>query len=320
MDEPQSDEERNERTDLSETDAGETDGRRSGLTRGEALGAGAATLAGLGLGGAFRATSVASAAVPIVPTGNIMLLPSATAAAYFQRNLLKERAFLPFYDRLATEFNFIPKRALLAVGIPEGEVSFLRAPYVLAIVPGVSLKSNIKASSHEVASIVFLRQGDLTVATASRVVVSHRPYQVTSFSLLEYDEEGAFNQLTLSRTELASASPSALAKKLGAPRFPPESVALDGPTGADAAALLSIAYQILLTDKWAKKFYPVGATKSLAREASLVQKWSRVCARRYLLFTPATGGPLARIGSTSSSSYGCTSTSSCWGGKDKSAA
>ncbi len=318
MDEPQSDEERNERTDLSETDAGETDGRRSGLTRGEALGAGAATLAGLGLGGAFRATSVASAAVPV---GNITLLPSATAAAYFKRNLLKERAFLPFHDRLATEFNFIPERALLAIGVsPPSAGGAVRPPYVLAIVPGVSLKSNIKASSHEVASIVFLRQGDLTVATASRVVVSHRPYQVTSFSLLEYDEEGAFNQLTLSRTELASASPSALAKKFGAPRFPPESVALDGPTGADAAALLSIAYQILLTDKWAKKFYPVGATKSLAREASLVQKWSRVCARRYLLFTPATGGPLARIGSTSSSSYGCTSTSSCWGGKDKSAA
>ncbi len=291
-----------------------------GLTRGKALGAGALAVAGLALGGALEKTASAATMTtsPSVRTGDLTLLPTSTAQAYFHNNLMADADFLAFFNQYKAQgFDFNPARVLLAIGMSPaagGTAGAVGAPFAIAIVPGVKHGAKISDPSHEVVSIVRLKQGLVSSVVASRVKVNHNPFQIAQFTLND-----GFHEVTASRHDLQSMTPAALAKKLGAPQYPNDGTwaALNGPAGADATNLSATAYQILLGDKFAKKWYPAAAQKSLAADAPLLKKWSAVNEARYLQFIQTTGGGTpggtAMAGCTTCSTYGCTSTSSSWG-------
>ncbi len=295
-----------------------------GLTRGKALGAGALAVAGLALGGALEKAGGAAAATMTssagVPSGDLTLLPSSTAQAYFTNNLMSDAEFVPMYEQFVQKgFDFNPARVMLAIGISPSSGGAVGAPFALAIVPAVQHNAKISDPSHDVVSIVRLKQGLVSSVVASQVTVNHNPFQLAQFTLFEGSDE-----VTASRHDLQSMTPAALAAKLGAPQYPNDGTwaALDGPAGNDAALLSTTAYHILLGDKFAKKWYPAAAGKSLGKDASLLKKWSAVNEARYLQFLQNSGGGGAAgkaSGSSSSSTYGCTSTSCSWGRKTDSA-
>jgi hypothetical protein len=238
-----------------------------------------------------------------------MRLPKEYATKILERELLSDPTFKTFYNYiLEQEMDFLRDESTVALYMPSiDEEDAVLSPTMLAIVPAAK-PINTKASSHEVASIVAIRYGDAVGGVfATRAVVGLRPYKLTSFEIIETNEEGQLQHKAFNREQLENLSPEELANSLGPLRIDPTRVK---PAGAlseeNIRGLVSVLYQELLKYSFDRGIYPPEALNSLLEDMQISQKWSLAQSMRK-------AGGSGHFGcSTSSSCFGCTSTSCSW--------
>jgi hypothetical protein len=246
-------------------------------------------------------------------SGTLVLLPAQVAADYMRQRLLPDPAFQTFYQHFTQQgFQFIPERVQLAMGVRPSQPGVPlppSLPFLLAIVPSFRPVER-SAPSHEAVSIVVLRERRVNSVLASTVTVSHQPFQIASFTVLELDRTGKLVSRSINRSQLTALSPDQLARVLGPPDLKPSPA--DGevpvPTENDSLSLASLAYRNLLLDNFARPLYPPAGLQSMLADTSLVQKWTLVNRRRYQQGDSGLGFSLCS--SSSSSCNGCSSSSS----------
>jgi hypothetical protein len=246
--------------------------------------------------------------------GTQVLLPVQVAADYLRQRLLPDPIFQKYYLPFTQQgFQFIPERVQLAMGVRPSQPGVALSPslpYLLAVVPSFRPVDR-NAASHEAVSIVVLRERRVNTVLASSVTVSHRPFQIASFTILELDRTGKLVSHSINRSQLATLSPDQLARVLGAPDL--KAAAAEGevpvPTESDALSLASVAYRNLLLDTFARPLYPPAGLQSMLAETSLVQKWALVNRKRYQDGASALGISLCTSCSTSCNAC-CSSSSS----------
>ena len=262
-------------------------------------------------GGQSNTDVRATAAAAACQAGNLSILPSKAGARYLKQTLLRDARFRVLYDQFTDRgFRFVPERVQLSVGVlardTSGDVSL---PFLLAIVPSFRRFSR-KAKSHQAVSIVSFQDRRVSGLLAGTVTVRHKPFQIASLGIIEIDPTGKLVSRKVTRKELETLSPAALAKRLGAPPLDPKQLDKDvgAPSEADVSALARLVYRRLLLDRFASPLYPRAGLRSMLRDAPLTQKFAVAQRKRFADF----GGPLQfgdLCSSSSTSSNACTSTS-----------
>jgi len=239
------------------------------------------------------------------PTATAILVPAAIAQQVVPR-FLQDPTFSQLHDHFTAQgMNFVHSRAKVAIFVgPDGDSQ--QNSSLLTVLP--SFKSFSQAApSHEAASIVGVLSCDTVGGVlAGHVVVSHNPFTLSQFSILEV-ENGQIVTRTATRSQLESMTAADLATQLGPPAID-VGTAQVGPSVSDSdmRALATQTLTRLLRDSYAAPLYPPGAVESLVLEAPLVQKWATVQRLRYTTLL----GITVLCTSTSTSSNACTSTSS----------
>lgn len=244
-----------------------------------------------------------------IPQGTIMRLPKEYAAKILDRELLSDPTFKTFYNYiLEQQMDFLSDESTVALYMPSiNDDDAVLSPTMLAIIPAAK-PINSKASSHEVATIVAIRYGDAVGGVfATHAVIGLKPYKLTSFETIEMDQEGQLQHKTFNREQLENLSPDELAKSLGPLRIDPTRVK---PAAAlseeNISGLVSVLYQELLKYSFDRGIYPPEALNSLLEDMQVSQKWSLAQSMRKTAASTHFGC------STSTSSFGCTSTSCSW--------
>jgi hypothetical protein len=246
--------------------------------------------------------------------GTLVLLPVRVAADYLKQRLLPDPIFQKYYQPLTQQgFQFIPERVQLAMGVRPSQPGVAlppSLPFLLAVVPSFRPVER-SAPSHQAVSIVVLRERRVNSVLASSVTVSHQPFQIASFTILELDRTGKLVSHSINRSQLAALPPDQLARVLGAPdvKAAPADGEVPVPTESDALSLASLAYRNLLLDNLARPLYPPAGLQSMLAETSLVQKWALVNRKRYQDGDSALGISLCTSCSTSCNAC-CSSSSS----------
>jgi hypothetical protein len=299
------------------------------LQRRTAVRAGLVSLAGMLLAGHSQAnaappaqeTRCSTVNLPIVGGANtaiaqqsLSLLPASATAAFYTGKLLSDPTFQRFMRYFTDRgLNFFADRVQLFMGIRPYEAptdATPALPFLIAVAPAAQSFAP-GATSHEAASIVVLRERGVNTILAGSVVVSHRPYQISSFQVLELDATRQIAVRRVERSQLTALTANDLAALLG-----PPSINLsewDGEIGAlaptDTVNMAAISYQTLLQASFDQGVYPPEALRSLVAESPLVQKLALAHGIRYQSAVAGAGGACCSC-STTCSCHGCTTSSS----------
>jgi hypothetical protein len=244
----------------------------------------------------------------LVPRGTLIRLPKEYAIQVLQTELLSDRTFKIFYDFIQGQgMDFLSEESQVALYMPSIDSSTVAlSPTMLAIVPAAKpIKS--KTSSHEVGSIVAIRYGETVGGVfATRAVVGLSPYKITSFEIMETDDTGKIKQKIFDRNQLESLSAQDLAESIGPLQIDPTNVK-QAPSLSqnDIKDLVDVVYRELIQYSFERGIYPPEALNSLLDDIQISQKWSLAQSMRAVA-----GGAGSFACSTSTSSFGCTSTSS----------
>jgi len=160
--------------------------------------------------------------------------------------------------------------------------------------------------SHEAWSIVSLYNGCIHSVFAAGVTVDHSTWQISSYTVLEFDPKGVLYKRSIPRFILR-AGPQAIAAELGPPIVDPQQwhPAFAAPDIESAVQLSTALFREWINDRYAQPLYPPGAIPRLLNDAPLMEAVVRAQARRYQRATRR----ITLCCSTSTSSNACTSCS-----------
>jgi hypothetical protein len=206
-------------------------------------------------------------------------------------------------SRLEREgFQFIPERirAFSAVSSPRTSKPagiLCIAPSFKAFPPG--------ALSHDAWSIVSLYNGCIHTVFAAGVTVDHRAWQISRYTILEFDPSGNLYERSIPRDTLL-AGPQAIAAELGPPIVDPQQwhPAFAAPDIASAVQLSTALFREWINDRYARPLYPPGAIPRLLNDAPRMEAVVRAQSIRYQQATSS-------VTICCSTSTSCNACSSC---------
>lgn len=277
------------------------------LNRRGVLGVGVAGVLGLAFTQIAEQKAQAAPAGSDVAEGTCLLLPAEIGAGMIGK-FMQDPGFATLHKYFSGQgFEFIPSRAKVSVYLAAPSATGVApAPPCLHIIMPSFRQFDATAPSHEAVSIVAVCVGDAVGgASAAKVVVGHRPYNLRSMSFFDVYPDGSIGERGASRRQLQRLSVDELVKLVGPP--PPDPV--DGRPAPNMSSdvmqdLAALAYRRLIHDAYARPLYPTSGLATMLADTDLVQKWTEVQRTRY-----AAGGSIGWC-SSSTSSNACTSTSS----------
>ncbi len=136
--------------------------------------------------------------------------------------------------------------------------------------------------SHEAWSIVSLYNGCIHTVFAAGVTVDHSTWQISRYTILEFDPSGNLYERSIPRRTLA-AGPQAIAAELGPPIVDPQQwhPAFAAPDIESAVQLSTALFREWINDRYARPLYPPGAIPRLLNDAPLMEAVVRAQARRF---------------------------------------
>jgi hypothetical protein len=197
---------------------------------------------------------------------------------------------------------FIPERikAFSAVSSPTSP----RPAGILTIAPSFKPFAPT-APSHEAWSIVSLYNGCIHTVFAAGVTVDHGTWQISHYTILEFDPSGDLYERGIPRGTLL-AGPQAIAAELGPPIVDPQQwhPAFADPDIESAVQLSTALFREWINDRYARPLYPPGAIPRLLSDAPLMEAVVLAQAERYRQAT-------RRPNLCCSTSTSCNACSSC---------
>jgi len=200
-------------------------------------------------------------------------------------------------------FKFIPERirafsAVSSRNSPSPAGIFCVAPSFKTFAPD--------APSHESWSIVSLYNGCIHTVFAAGVTVDHSTWQISSYTILEFDPSGNLYERSIPRAILRE-EPRAIAERLGLPIVNPEQwhPAFAAPDIESAVQLSTALFREWINDPYARPLYPSGGIPRLLNDAPLMEAVVLAQAERYRQATRRS----TWCCSTSTSCNGCSSSS-----------
>lgn len=247
-------------------------------------------------------------------------LPTDVAADFLAQALRKSERARAYHQHFAGQgFQFVPARVQLAIRLVPGRRGERPVASLLAIAPSFKAFGQ-DAPGHTAASIMIGEHAGTLSVLATTVQVSHRPYRIESFGLVEISREGGVSQRTLSRDEIARMDVDDAARRLAGQdsarplprrRLP----APDGPS----LVITGDVFRKLINDSHAAPLYPRGAIEAILADIPLAARFYQVVQARYEGNRyGGTGGPVGSFYCSCTCCNGCTTCS--WGGDILSAA
>jgi hypothetical protein len=246
---------------------------------------------------------------------NLSLLPATAAGAYYKQKLAADpevQIFAKYFTQRSMSIQTENIHLFMGIRPYAAETEELpTTPFLLAIIPAAQ-PVVAGAASHEAASIIILREREVNTVLAGAMVVSHQPYQIQAFQVIELDP--ASQELTfrrLDRNQIESLSAEQLAEALRIPTLIIDDwdYEIGGLGASDTETLSALAYRNLLQASFDQGVYPPEGLRSLVADSPLVQKLAVAQGLRY---QEAVGrrGNIACSTSTTCSCHGCTTSSS----------
>jgi hypothetical protein len=160
--------------------------------------------------------------------------------------------------------------------------------------------------SHEAWSIVSLYNGSIHSVFAAGVTVDHSNWQISSYTVLEFDPKGVLYKRSIPRAILRE-GPRAIAERLGLPIVDPQQwhKGFAAPDIESAVQLSTALFREWINDRYAGPLYPPGAIPRLLNDAPLMQAVVQAHTLRYQQAT----GSSTWCTSTSTSCNACSSCS-----------
>jgi len=162
------------------------------------------------------------------------------------------------------------------------------------------------APSHEAWSIVSLYNGCIHTVFAAGVTVDHSTWQISRYTILEFDPSGDLYERRIPR-DILLRGPQAIAAELGPPIVDPQQwhPAFAAPDIESAVQLSTALFREWINDRYARPLYPPGAIPRLLNDAPLMEAVVQAKWIRYQLSTRST----TMCCSSSTSCNACTSCS-----------
>jgi hypothetical protein len=198
---------------------------------------------------------------------------------------------------------FIPERvrAFSAVSDPDRP----KPAGILTIAPSFKTFAP-KDPSHEAWSIVSLYNGCIHTVFASGVIVDHSTWQISRYTILEFDPSGKLYKRSIPR-DILREGPRAIAERLGLPEVDPQQwhEGFAAPDIKSAVQLSTALFMEWINDRYARPLYPPGAIQRLLGDVPLMEA---VVQAQWVRYQVATRN-ITWCCSTSTSCNACTSCS-----------
>jgi hypothetical protein len=136
--------------------------------------------------------------------------------------------------------------------------------------------------SHEAWSIVSLYNGCIHTVFAAGVTVDHSTWQISRYTILEFDPSGNLYERSIPRDTLI-AGPRAIAERLGLPIVDPQQWhrGFGAPDIESAVQLSTALFREWINDRYARPLYPPSAIPRLLHDAPLMEAVAQAHILRY---------------------------------------